>query len=281
MNDHFTSEEISVAIDSLKNNKSPGADFIPPEFIKACKEDLKVEIKNLFNYILDKREFPECWAEGIKSAIFKKGDKLKASNYRGVTVPKIFEKIFEIAVHNRLQFFNEAYDKVDETNSGFLKGRRTTDNIFILNGLIQKQLLLGKRLYVCFVDFASAFDKINRHILFFKLIQSGWHGKLIDTMRDLYSKTHFRLKHKGRISPIIRNILGVNQGGNASGFLFRKYMADISDYLKTHFGIVIGNTILAHLLFADDLLLISDTVDGIKKQLDGLKTFCEKKNRCR
>ena len=63
-----------------------------------------------------------------------------------------------------------AFAKVDETNGGFLKGRRTSDNIFILNGIIQKQLLLGRRLYVCFVDFSSAFDKINRHILFYKLM---------------------------------------------------------------------------------------------------------------
>ena len=34
--------------------------------------------------------------------------------------------------------------------------------------------------------------------------------------------------------------------------------------------------IMVHLLWADDLILISDTLDGIKKQLSGLKTFCEK-----
>ena len=108
-----------------------------------------------------------------------------------MTDPKIFEKLFEIVVYNRLQFFNEAFDKIDESNGGFLKGRRTSDNIFILNGLIQKQLLLGQSLYVCFVDFSSAFDKINRYILFQKLIKQGWSGRIIDTLRDLYKKTTF------------------------------------------------------------------------------------------
>ena len=37
LNDNFTCDEIVAAIDSLKNNKSPGADMIPPEFIKASK----------------------------------------------------------------------------------------------------------------------------------------------------------------------------------------------------------------------------------------------------
>ena len=71
-------------------------------------------------------------------------------------------------------------------------------------------------------------------------------------------------------------LIGVNQGGNASGFLFRKYMADLSNYLKSQFGITIGNTILAHILWADDLILISDTLNGIKRQLNGLKQFCDK-----
>ena len=132
LNNFFTCDEISKAIDSLKNKKSPGADFIPPEFVKICKSELLEDITQLFNYIIEKREFPESWAEGVKSAIFKKGNRLLASNYRGVTVPKIFEKIFEIAVYNRLQFFNETFIKIDETNGGFLKGRRTSDNIFIL-----------------------------------------------------------------------------------------------------------------------------------------------------
>ena len=68
------------------------------------------------------------------------------------------------------------------------------------------------------MDFSSAFDKINRHILFYKLIQSGWCGKIIDTLRDLYSKTHFRITHQGKTSPNIENLIGVNQGGNASGY---------------------------------------------------------------
>ena len=50
-------------------------------------------------------------------------------------------------------------------------------------------------------------------------------------------------------------------------------MADISDYLKNEFGVVIGDNILAHLLFADDLILISDSFKGIRMQLNGLSKF--------
>ena len=195
-------------------------------------------------------------------------------NYRGITILSIFGKIFEILVHNRLVFLNEAFGKIDEFNGGFLKGSRTADNVFILNGLIQKQMAMGKPLYVCFVDFSMAFDLVNRHILFYKLLRQGWSGRVIDTMKNFYAKTYFRVKINSRVSPSIPNHIGVNQGGNVSGLLFRKYMADLDEYLHREVGIYIGDTIFAHLLWADDLILVTDSAKGLQKQLDGLFNFC-------
>ena len=165
--------------------------------------------------------------------------------------------------------------KVDKYNGGFINGSRTPDNIFILNGLIQRQLILGQSLFVCFVDFSKAFDLVNRHILFFKIMKEGWQGRVIDSLRNLYTKTHFRVKWNGKLSAPIASTLGVNQDGVASGLSFRKYLKYLDDYLKKYARVCIDETILAHLLWADDLILFSDTEKGIQKQLDGLKKCCE------
>ena len=274
VNENFTPNEIHRAINSLKSNKSPGIDRIPAEFLKYCKDVLLDDIQYLFNYIIDNQNFPELWAEGLRTPVYKNGDQYQPENYHGVTVLSILENVFEIAVCNRLIFVNEAFEKIDETNGAYLKGRRTSDNLFVLNGLIERQLILGKSLYICYVDFSKAFDLINRHILFYKIINLGWHGKVINTLRDLYSKTYFRVKCNGEISSRILDTLGVNQGGNVSGFLFRKYMADLSHYLHHEFAVVVDNKIIAHMLWADDLVLFSDTPKGLQRQLDGLKAFC-------
>ena len=112
--------------------------------------------------------------------------------------------------------------KYDKFNGGYMEDTRTTDNLFILNGLIQRQLNLGKSLFVCFVDFSKAFDLVNRSILFYKLLKLGWGGRVIDTLRNLYSKTKFRVKRNGMLSSPILNEIGVNQGGICSGILFGK-----------------------------------------------------------
>ena len=126
--------------------------------------------------------------------------KISPSNYRGITVLPIFEKIFEIAVQNRLQTVDDAFELNDPHNTGFKKGSRTADNVFFLNGLIEKQIAMSSNLIVILVDFSQAFDKINRNILFYKLNKYGLKGRLIDVLQNLYSKTSFRLKHNGKLS---------------------------------------------------------------------------------
>lgn len=276
-NRNFTVEEINSAINSLKNNKAPGNDQIPAEIVKHCKNILASDITDVLNYIIENREFPDIWTEGVRTPIFKTGASDMPENYRGITVLPVFEKIFEITIQKRMEFTYEAFGKVDKYNGGFLKGSRTSDNVFILKGLIERQLILGKPLLVCFVDFSRAFDVINRDILFYKVIKSGLHGRVLDTLRSLYSKTKYRVKYQGRLSETTNQMCGVNQGGNASPTLFRRYMADLREYLFEHCGICMTeDEIIMHLLWADDLILIADGQAGMQKQLSGLELFCAK-----
>ena len=163
---------------------------------------------------------------------------LDTNNYRGITVLSVYENVFEIAVQRRLEFVNGAFDTADRHNGGFDSGDRTSDNIIsISQGLIQRQLSLGQPLIMLFVDFAKAFDLVNRNILFYKLMENGFFGRVLDTLRNLYSKTYIRVKHKGEVSSPIKENIGVNQGGNCSLMLFRKYLVDLSDYMSTYRGI--------------------------------------------
>ena len=51
-------------------------------------------------------------------------------------------------------------------------------------------------------------------------------------------------------------------------------MADVGDYLNSHLGIIISDVILVHLLWADDLMLFSDTTEGLLSLLNDLEKFC-------
>ena len=248
VNGNFTVEEIECAIDTLKTNKSPGNDCNPAEFIKVCKSILSRTIATVFNYMIEQRDFPDAWSGGIRSAVFKSGIRNIVDNFRGITILPIMEKVFEAVVYRRLAFVNEAFAAHDRYNNAFSEGNRTSDNLFVLTGLVEKQLTINKCLYVCYIYFSKAFDMVNGTILFYKLISSGWRGRVIDTFRSLYGKPHFQVKRNGRLSRAVLNNLGVNQGGISSGLMFRKYISNLSTYLSAGVGIAISNEIIAHIL---------------------------------
>ena len=77
------------------------------------------------------------------------------------------------------------------------------DNIFIPLGLAHRQLFLEKPLFLWMVDFSKAFNFVNRHILFYKLMKAGCHSKIIDTLKSLYRKAYFKVKCNGLLSSSI------------------------------------------------------------------------------
>ena len=262
MNRNFSEDETISAIAKLKRNKSPGYDIIPAEFVKHLKTFFAKDLTLIFNYMVENKEFPDDWAEGIRNPIFKSGSKNKCSNYRGITILPVFGKIFETVVLSRLEFVNEAFQKHDRHNGAFKKDSRTSDNNFIIQGLVSRQLSLGRKLIVIHVDFSRAFDNINRNILFYKLKKSGLKGRVIDTLHNMYKKTCYRVKHNGKVSDIIPEDIGVNQGGVTSPFLFREYLADLKSYLDEFTGVCICEEIIVHGLWADDLYLLSENTSS-------------------
>ena len=194
---------------------------------------------DVFNHIIEKRELPDVWTEGIRSAVHKSGTEKLVANYRGIKLLSIMNKVFEISVHRRLSFLNEAFDKYDKSNGGYMRATRTADSKTVDSWLIIVRL---------FVDFSKAFDLVNRSILIYKLLKLVWAGKIIDSLRNLYSKTKFRVKRNGMLSSPILNEIGVHQGGICSRILFRKYMSNLNQYLTNEFGVCNGKNIIGHLI---------------------------------
>ena len=77
--------EITGVTNNLQNNKAPGSDFIPAEFLKFCLNTLTADICKLFNYILEKLEFPDIWGEGFRTAVYNLAARLNPNNYTGIT----------------------------------------------------------------------------------------------------------------------------------------------------------------------------------------------------
>ena len=217
---HFTETEVKNALQIIKGNKSSGLDGLPAEVLKSQVHVLSSPICMMFNFMLDKGEFPSDWIKGLTIPVHKGGDRKKPENYRRITILPLLGKLFETIVNVRLNFVKEALTLQDPFNGGFKKGSMTADNLFVLSGCIQKAEALKQPLYVCFVDFKRAFDTISRDMMFYKLICRGFDGKTIRLLRDMYKKTKMKVCINGILSDIITDETGVNQGSLNSPDMF-------------------------------------------------------------
>lgn len=150
--------------------------------------------------------------------------------------------------------------------AAFRKGYRTADHMFVLNTLLTKFLTRKRgRLFCAFVDFKAAFDSIFRQGLLFKLRNRDIQGKMFKIIEAMYKEVKACVKVKdGGYTDLFECSNGLKQGSQLSPFLFIFFVSDLEKELKeggTH-GISIGLIEVFHLLFADDLILVADSVRG-------------------
>ena len=117
----------------------------------------------------------------------------------------------------------ENYNVYIEAQTGFRKGMGTTNNIFILHGLISHSININDKLFAVFVHFQKTFDYIVHDILRFKLVEMGVHGKMLNVIKSIYSNLKSRVKFDNRVSTDFTCCLGVRQGECLSPILFSMY----------------------------------------------------------
>ena len=234
----------------------------------------------MWSEYFEKSLIPNSWAFELISLIHKKGDQRDLDNYRGICVSSALLKTLCTLLNNRLQNLCSENGLLSKNQIGFQKKCRTSDHILTLKNLVKKYVTIGKeKLYVCFVDFEKAFDSVWHKGLFKKLENYGIDGQALNLIIDLYRKTRCSVKVENNITEFFSYEKGVRQGCPLSPLLFNLYVNDLLDTINknstedVHLNPI--NKINA-LLYADDLVLISPTKDGLQRQIDTLHEYCKK-----
>ena len=142
--------EVKTAIKTLRNNKSPGRDNIPSEIWKMGGEILENRLYRLTRMIWKEERTPEDWEEGIIVPLHKKGDRLICKNYRGISLWSTAYKIFTRILYNRMSVYSEAI--VGEYHAGFRKRRSTTDQLFTIRQITEKDWEFNRYAVHTFID---------------------------------------------------------------------------------------------------------------------------------
>ena len=276
LNNNISAREIFDAIKNLKNNKSSSIDLISNEMLKNGTHFLIDPLVKLFNLIFKNGKFPSLWNISLLVLLHKKGDKLDPANYRGLSITSNLGKLFNKIIHNRLYNFIYQNNLISTNQIGFKKKSRTSDHIFTLKSVIDHYKQKGKKVFTAFIDLKKAFDTVWRIGLFYKLIDKGIPNRLYNIISSMYTGNTFKIKFPHGLSQTYKSERGVKQGDVLSPLLFNFYINDLTQVLNdnaTH-PVCIGDTTLNILLYADDIVLISESKSGLQCCLNILSDYC-------
>ena len=287
INKPFTDIEIIAAVKNLKNNKSSGIDNILNEHLKTSIHIMAPVYTKLFNIIFDTGLVPESWSLGNILPIYKnKGDPNNPENYRPITLLSCFGKLFTSILNNRLTSYLEKNRIISSCQAGFREGFSTTDNLFIMQSLIDIAKANKQKLFCSFVDFKQAFDKVWRGGLWTKLSKTNINGKCLKFIMNMYENIKSKISTSEGNSVFFPCQTGVRQGENLSPIMFSIYLNDLEQYLNSHMapGITCETRNDANyvvylklfiLLFADDTVLFGNSKEDLQLVLNIFERYCD------
>ena len=145
--------------------------------------------------------------------------------------------------------------------------------MYLLKEALNLYKSLNSCISICFLNASKAFDRVCHTKLLKKLEERSFPGYLLRILVFWYENQSMAVRWGGNVSQSFKVSNGVRQGGILSPYFFNVYVNDLSTRLNKHnIGCLLGNLILNHLMYADDLILISPSTYGLSKLL----AECEK-----
>ena len=146
-----------------------------------------------------------------------------------------------------------------------------------IENVMSKYRKENKPLYIAFIDFKQAFDTIRHQDLFYKLLKSGIANKFYNIIKSMHDNITLVVQScdETTISPSFISHLGIRQGDNLSPTLFNMFVNYIPNIFNEFCDSVeIGNVHINCMMYADDLLILSETNFGLQNYMDELRKYC-------
>ena len=211
-------------------NSGKSATDIESEVLKCAQSipQFKDRLEQYFNYICTQKQIPDQWRISRITPIWiNKGTAYDPNKYRGISIGSTLCKVGMNIVLNRLSCFYE--QQLKDTQFGFRHGTSCNDDIYVVKQLHEIAISSQRELFVCFVDLSSAFDHVNRKLLFKTLknrLPQNHTSTNIDIVENLYQNTQSYMQNDDLATDAFTTESGVRQGGVEAPPLYNLY----SDY---------------------------------------------------
>ena len=190
--------KVKWALGSITTNQASGGDGSPVELFQILKDDAVKVLHSICQQIWKTQQWSQDWERSVFIRIPKKGNAKECSNYCTIALISHASKVmlkfskpgfkqfskpgFKMLKSNAQNSPSQASKKfskpgfqytnpeLPDIQAGFRKGRGTRDQIANILQIIEKAREFQKNIYFCFIDYAEAFDCVDRNKLW-KILQ--------------------------------------------------------------------------------------------------------------
>jgi hypothetical protein len=263
----LTREEFDSGLRRLNSNRQAGHDACAPEYVKCggpvLHHWLFVLMTRIWTFACS---LPAVDRLGCLVPIPKKTSVSSPDLARPICLLTTNYKLYAILV------FQKVYERVKGfvswTQSGFIRGRSCSNNLWILRRVAERSIEYNVPVYCALIDYKGAFDALNRTTLG-RILGLFLSPEMVLRVLGLYFDAKAMVSVNGCIGPPFMLHRGVRQGCPASPSFFTVALAFISWSFRVTFeGIKLVTLHLSTLEYADDQILFTLTADGLQDMLD-------------
>ena len=218
----------------------------------------------LFKTFLSRLTIPPSWGDTNLVLILKVAHPKLINQFQPISLCNTLYKLMSRIIVQRLKPFMT--EVINPCQAGFVSGRRTSDNIIIMQEAIRTLISRRDRIgYVALkLDLEIAYDRlewpfIRETLEFFQVLST-----LIALIMNMISSTRFHIIWNGSPLPEVISSQGIRQGEPLSLYLFILCLERMSIKLTE---VIRNKSIhplnfrtgvhLSHLFFADDIFLFT------------------------
>ena len=267
-------EEIYINEDGVRKllqktnpRKATGPDNIPARILKDCASELAPILTIIFNKSLQEGTVSEDWRHANVTAIYKKGTRHDAANYRPVSLTSLCCKLLEHVIVSKTVKHLERCNNLNDCQHGFRAKRSCETQILTLYHELASSLDKNVQTDMIILDFSKAFDRVPHQRLLKKVHHYGIRGNTHQLISSFLNSRTQQVLVEGQSSEKIPVVSGVPQGSVLGPVLFLMFINDLPDNINS-----------STRLFADDCILYCQIRNNndqhlLQEDLDRLATW--------